>query len=358
MSDFLDYLWKKWNVVRQGSTPVPTVEMISSERCFPEESAGYLIKTDQMYFTVRVNQMHLAANRKWWVTYDPLVVVVVEFDYGDKRVAIPKIVGPALIPDPVQGGAPEHGVIVEDTLIVGPHPYRGGDVTLSVRFYRLQRDDLVRSILATVGTLSKAVANLKELESAIAIGSAILDGLEGLLRLKTTVCLAAFRNSLAPAVHRPFRAQSGVLVTPPAPSNISDLRVVSGRLHIDTPAGVVPYRDSDFVLLSVEGIERREDLKPFSSRKVEALKALNDGKDGSIRAKSLLLTVYNDMLDSPDMTVDQADEVYSTWRSELVKRERLVNSRQSLSKETAKPPVGRKDVQSERLNRAVEELKF
>jgi hypothetical protein len=94
-----------------------------------------------MYFTVRLNQMHLAENRQWWVTFDPLVVIVTEFNYDAKYIAIPQIVGPGLIPDPESAGAPKYGSVIEDILVAGPYPYRGGDVVISARFYRLQRNN-------------------------------------------------------------------------------------------------------------------------------------------------------------------------------------------------------------------------
>ena len=352
MSEFLRGLLDQWERIRTGSVPLPSVAMIPPDRCSPTGSAGYRIQPDKMYFTVQVNEMHLAANRQWWAKFDPLVVIVTEFNYGTKRIAIPKIVGPELIPDPTNGGKPMHGIVLEDTLVAGPHPYRGGDVVISVQFYQVVRDDFVRSLLRTVSSISKLAANLHDLDAMVAIGGAILTGVEGLLGLATTTCLAAYRGSLAPSLIRPFSAQFSALLTPPVLPDLAVLSVCDGRLVADADVAPVPYRGSDFVLISVEGMKDRDDLNqlPFNARRLAALKALREGRDGITRAKGILTTGYGEMLESPDMTSGQADRVFEVWRQELSARKSELEKMRALSQAEHEPAL---DPNTTRLNEAV-----
>jgi hypothetical protein len=193
----------------------------------------------------------------------------------------------------------------------------------------------VRSVLKTVDQLSKISSNLHELETAISLGSAILTGVEGLLGLDTTSCLAAYRASLAPALTRPFVAQFSALLTPPAPSDVSVLNVQNGRLFIDSPKGTAPYNSSDFVLISVDGVAERDDVSrlSFNLRRLAALKAMGEGAEGLERAKGLLTTVYAEMLGSPDLISAQADHLFDLWRQELVERKALLDKTRSLTKE-------------------------
>jgi hypothetical protein len=264
----------------------------------------------------------LADNRQWWVQFDPLVVIVTAFNYDKKDIAVPKVVGPQLIPDPEGGGSPKYGTVLEDTLVAGPHPYRGGDVVISVRFYRVQRDNFVRSVLKTIDALSKISTSLHELEMVASVGGAILTGVEGVLGLRTTTCLAAYRGSLVPRLTKPFSAQFCALLTPPVPKELSALRVQDGRLFADQTEGIARYKNSEFLLLSVYGAEERDDMSrlPVNARRIAALKAVGQGTDGFSRAKGLLTAAYAEMLESPDMTINHADHLFELWRKELMDR--------------------------------------
>jgi hypothetical protein len=122
MSDLFDSVKSALSTLRGGREPLPIVATIPPDHCLPPGSAGDPITKDQMYFTVRVNELHLAENRRWWHEYDPLVVVVTEFNYERERVAIPTVVGPNLIRRQSQSDKPVYGTVLLDTRVTGPHP--------------------------------------------------------------------------------------------------------------------------------------------------------------------------------------------------------------------------------------------
>jgi hypothetical protein len=284
-----------------------------------------------MYFSLRVNELHLAENRQWWVEYDPLVVVVAEFNHGQERVAAPAVIGPGLIRRQAQSDQPRYGVVLLDTRVTGPHPYRGGDVDISVSFYRVRRANHARALLKVVDSLSAALGGPGEMQAIAKAGGALLEGIEGLIGLEETVYLAGQRISLATSPLDPFAAGFSALIVPPAPENSQSLRVESRRLQVVTSDGASrPYRDSDFVLLSITGSEARgdENLLPFYATKVGALTALWDGEGGAKRAKANLISAYQQMRQSPDVTPAEAGRLFEAWLQEFeTEKQRVAQTR-------------------------------
>lgn len=331
MSGLFEPVVGRWNEMRAGHRPLPTVATIAPKHCRPDGSAGYSILRDQMYFTLRVNELHLAENRRWWAEYDPLVVVVAEFNHGQERVAAPAVVGPNLIRRQAQSDQPRHGVVLLDTRVTGPHPYRGGDVDISVSFYQVRRANHARALLKVVDSLSAALGGPGEMQAIAKAGGALLEGIEGLIGLEETVYLAGHRVSLATSPLDPFAASFSALIVPPAPEDSESLWVESRRLHMVTSNGASrPYRDSDFVLLSITGSEARgdENRLPFYASKVDALTALWDGEGGAKRAKANLIAAYLQMRQSPDVTPAEAGRLFEAWLQEFeTEKQRMAQTR-------------------------------
>jgi hypothetical protein len=319
MSGIFEPVSDLWKQIRSGHAPLPIMAVIPPERCLPEETSGYKIHRDKMYFTIRINEMHLAENCEWWAVYDPLVVVVAEFNHGHERVTIPTVIGPGLIRKQSSSDHPRYGVVLLNTLVTGPHPYRGGDLDLSVGFYRVQRANYARTLLTVVGSLSAAIGGPGDMPTIAKTGRALLEGLEGLLGLNETTYLAGLRMSMATSPLDPLKAGFSALITPPGPPDANQLFVSEYALFKEDGETGIPYRDSDFVLLSVTGSEARENenLLPFYQLKVDALNALWDGDEGLKRAKANLIAAYQQMRNSPDMTAAEASRLFDVWLKEF-----------------------------------------
>ena len=315
--------WQGW---RSGSTPLPEIAAIPPERCEPAGSAGTVIRRDRMYFTVRLNEMYLAENRQWWAVYDPLVVIVIGFNHGGARVTVPAIIGPDLIKRQSPEDQPRFGVVLRNIRVTGPHPYRGGDIDVSLALYRLQRTDHARSLLNIVDGIASSIGGPGEMATALRFGGALLDGVQALLGLQNTEYLAGQRISVATSAVDPLTEQYCALIAPPTPP--------SGGLHVRASqlaaASGAPYRESDFVLWSITGQEQRgdENLLPFYPLKVQAMAAVFDGEDGIRRAKANLLAAYQQMRTSPDVTAAEAGQLFDAWLSEFeTEKQRLERTR-------------------------------
>jgi hypothetical protein len=340
MPDLFDSVKSAVATLRGGREPLPMVATIPPDRCLPPGCAGNPIAKDQTYFTVRVNELHLAENRKWWHEYDPLVLVVTEFNYGRERVAIPTVVGPNLIRRQSQSDKPVYGTVLLDTRVTGPHPYRGGDVDISCSFYAVERVNYAKALLRCVDNLSEAIGGPADMAAIAKTGSALVAGLDGLLGLQETRYLAGHRVSTAFSPLDPFRTGYSVLITPPTP-NIADLRVDGRRLEAKASRGEFQsYRQSDYVLLGITGGEARgdENVLPFYGLKMRALEAVWDGPGGVKRAKANLASAYQEMRRSPDLTAAEAGRLLDLWLEELAaEQERASRVRPMSTPEGARP---------------------
>ena len=118
------------------------------------------------------------------------------------------------------------------------------------------------------------------------------------------------------------------------------------RLCIEADGRNRPYRDSDFVLLSITGDEARgdENLLPFYPLKIDALTAVWDGEDGVKRGKANLIAAYQQMRRSPDVTAAEASRLFDTWLQEFDAEKRRAEQVRSM-------PVARHNEQQDPLTR-------
>jgi hypothetical protein len=184
----------------------------------------------------------------------------------------------------------------------------------------VQRADHARTLLDVVDRLSAVLGAPGELEMIAKTGAALLQGVEGLLGLREATYLTGHRLSMATSPFDPFTAgYSALIAPPPTPTDPAGLRVEDRRLYIDAESGSRPYRDSDFVLLSITGTKARgdEDRLPFYPLKVDALSALWDGEDGVKRGKANLIAAYQQMRRSPDVTAAEATRLFDLWLQEF-----------------------------------------
>ena len=105
----------------------------------------------------------------------------------------------------------------------------------------------------------------------------------------------------------------------------SALSVVNGRLHHEgeslVEAAAHKKRQNDYLLYSLCSNEKRTDLTglPFYQLFQSALKeAASADEGGWPRAKAALVTLYQTMLTSPDLTWDQTQEVMDDFKTKVV----------------------------------------
>lgn len=147
-----------WQAVEKSHREQPTYAMIAHDRVDTANTLATKLNTDQDYFEIRIKEMYLSNQREWFSKFDPMVCTIAEFGYGDEDRALPFVVGPSLVKQ-LGLEVPEGKMLYTNTLVAGPYPYRGGDLTVSVILYGLKvknyADDLLKFVEGAAGILSR-----------------------------------------------------------------------------------------------------------------------------------------------------------------------------------------------------------
>ncbi|MBP2316820.1 hypothetical protein [Azospirillum soli] len=354
MPTLADRIKTLFDTIGAGKMPVPETLVIPPKQCEPVTSAGYEIRQNHDYFQFKIDEIFLASGREWWATYDPMVVVLINFLYNDKMIAVPAVVGTQLFGQP-RDMVP-HGAVLHDTHITGPHPFRGGRISVSIILYKVKRNDYARNLLKFMEQVSGLLAVGASVEMASKLGNIVVDGLESILDLGDTTPIVGHRFEIDTSSVRGFVANYYSLINS-AGSDVSKLRVVDGRLHLQSEDGVFEkFTSSDYVLYSVSGRESRNDVSslPFYRLRDQALEAAMIGdQENYQRAKALLLALFQQMVLSPDLCKHQVRVLFDEFKSELMNkhREAVDVLTMSAKREAAKPVSEFNEV-----NRALDEL--
>jgi len=261
------------------------------------------------YFQVRINQLFLMEERKWFTQIDPMVSVISEFQYNKKHSIVPSIVGPSKqscqqLP---------HGMIFSNEKVAGLHPYRGDAVKLSVVLCQVPVGSPAKALLSVIQQASKSFDFATALSTYLAIGNVVLDGIEKLLGLGGTLPLIGLQTTFDPQAGDPFRPSYFALIDKQG-VDPNELRVKNNALMKDGKE----YREADFVLYSIvrSPDRRRDDVEqlPFYDTWERAVTEAMSLKEGSWEtAKANLLALLSAIRLSPDLTWDHADELINEY---------------------------------------------
>jgi hypothetical protein len=306
-----------WNNVRGRATTVKRGIRIPAARVTGESPSGGF-DPGKHYFSVIINEMFLSNSRQWFNIYDPMVLVVTEFTYdGDKKI-VPFVVGPSLVASSV--GRVPAGFQITNTKVAGIHPYAGGSFALTVVLAQVKQASIAKNLLGFVETVSKAFPAGAALTPYLKVAGAVLSGVESLLGMDDTTPLIGHRweyNHEEEAQLQPgyFALVDDDLTAP----SLSMLGVNENCLM--TGHDTAPYRGKDFVLYKLARSLRRDDAPelPFHGLFQAALRDAASADDGAWdRARAGLVTLYREILTSPDLTWDQGQELMKTFKERVV----------------------------------------
>jgi len=305
-----------------ASAPIPRVTALSFNDSGAQSDRGTReLQRNQEYFGLTINEIFLAKGREWWSSYDPLVYVCVDFAYGRERISVPMLVGPSALRGrlPANDMDLPHGFVVQDVRVLGPQVFRGGPVDVTIILYKVRRDDYAKQFLGFAESISNAIGIPAEISSVIKIGGTIVDAMEALLRIGDVEPIVGHRVGLNASPLTGLRTQSVALLAGECAESAT-ARVVDGRL--ESRASGDAFRSQDHVLYSLWGMQYREvpDALPLFGLVDKMLECASAGDDDSwARAKSILVTLYQQMLISPDLTAKDADSLFDDYKQKIVR---------------------------------------
>jgi hypothetical protein len=352
MTGVLDRLQDFAGWVGAGRIELPEVFAIPTNQCIPLGSAGVDILNGQHYFSVRIHELFLDYARFGWATFVPMVVTTVSFVYGGKRISVPSIVGPGLLE--TKGQQLPKGILLQDTTIAGPYPFRGGPVAISLVFYRLQHLNYAKQLLKVVESISSAIGPAADLGLLAKVGGTLIGGVDDLLGMGQTVPIAGHRIELSPLKPGGFRTCFSALTDVANKVPIDRLKVDCGRLKVlNSDGSFQKYQDANYILYSIEASERRDDETslPFYPAYERALSdAARGGKERWKSAKATFSEVWQQLILSPDLTKPQAKELFQQWKDQLLDTYKTGDNAKLMSLEADLPEDKRVDIAAELLD--------
>jgi hypothetical protein len=306
--------------IKDDERQTPVTIPIPPERVDIGASLTDPLAPEQHYFQVIVNELYLTKSREWTRVIDPAVLVVSEFSYAGQRQSVPVLVGPALVERSIQ--QVPNGMVFYDTRVAGPHPYRGGQLTLSVVLYKATREDYARKMLALVERAASALSSAVQLGPYLKVADVVLGGVELLLSQQSLVPLAGLRSEFNPDGGAPLRPGYFVLLDPPddgPPVDTAKLWVRERRLcYGDSLATAASFREADYVLYSLTRGDERSDLSelPFDAiyQQMSELAVDPARKD---EAKVTAVELQRALVKSPDLTRAHRQRLIKTYMDEL-----------------------------------------
>jgi len=217
-----------------------------------EGGASQTIDFDEAYFVVRMKEMYLGRLRLLWRKYYPVLHGFTSYA-GEEEHAI---AGPGQLQD--LGDVNLDRVVVLNYRLTGPTPYKGGEVSILVGLYSVPGQDAAKALISTIGTLA-ALAG-PEATSGAKVAEVVKDGVDSILGLGDTKLQLGIRDSFFPNGN-PIRSGYHVgIAAPTGEVDVSQLWVKEGRLvKGEDPLASRPYEDADYMVLSIERLDRRDD---------------------------------------------------------------------------------------------------
>jgi len=332
----LEERWTKvWEWVKGQRAEIRQSIQIPEAQVRNSGPIGVTIEPGNHYFAVFVNELFVTHARKWGNLIDPMAVVVCEFTYDKEKKVVPFVVGPSLLSGKVE--QVPNGMVYNDTQVAGACPYMGGKLAITMILCEASTESFPKKFLSIIEKTAGSFSFGSALTAHLKVADAVVGGVEALFDLGGAKPVIGHRweynDGFTPWLKPGFFALATV---PGGEINPATLAVESARLYKQTDGRTVPYREADYILYSLRVVEKRSDFTelPFYRNFQDALKAASDRDEGAWqRAKAGLLTAYQQMITSPDLTWSQAQELSQQFKDKLVAVKKHVDSFGTLSDE-------------------------
>lgn len=302
--------------VKYGDISMPRQARIPDDNVRVKGYSAESFKAGGHYFTVSVDSMSLLHDRRWFTTWQPMLIAVTEFRYGEAEVSVPFVIGPALL-QRANAEIP-FATVFAGTRVAGTHPYVGDRVTVTVLLYRVKQDDYVRRVLGVVEKMAAAFDYATMLSPYLKLAGAVVDGIDAILGVKDTTPVLGHRAEFNPNAGTDFRP-GYYAVLPGSAKDVSSLYVHEDHtLRKGSHVNAESVRD-DLVVYSITGTGRRNDVgslpwfRPLWERVFRAANTPND--DGKTAAKAHLAVIEEQLRLSPDIATAQVNELYEEYES-------------------------------------------
>lgn len=154
-------------------------------------------KEGEAYFKVRLSEMFLRDERRWWREFVPITVCLGQFIFDGKRQEVPFVVSNQLLraDEKYVNGA---NIEYRNTTIIGPVPYVGDGISLFAALYRAKVNELSVGLFGFMGNLAKSF-DVSGLSKYLDIAQPLAKGLEDVLGMRDVEFCMGIRNEIRDA---------------------------------------------------------------------------------------------------------------------------------------------------------------
>ena len=214
--------------------------------------AAQLFTKDDSYVVIRMVEMYLATARKLWHQMYPMLHSYIECGKFRQHT----ISGPGQLRE--LGDANLDRISNLNQVLAGPIPFDGEEVSLLAGLYSVPGHDSAKALIDTLGALATLPGS--NLGEVVPLARIVKTGIESVLGLDEATLHVGVRDSFGTGF-APFA--TGYFVGIAAPDQSVDpaqLWLANGRLLKGaTQLTSKPYSDHDYMVLSIERIQTRED---------------------------------------------------------------------------------------------------
>ena len=302
---------------RLKSAPFPRSSFcaIPTAQCTPDGVVGRQIRQNVDYFTIQVTDTS-SAKGTIWETYDPMVIVFVAYMFGKERVLVPFVADQRNIKD----FKSRHNVEFNYNVVAGPHPFRGESISIDAIFYKVKKSDTARSLIGIAQAISSAVGSPADMRILRKIGSILIHCLE--ILIKTTEIEPMFGGHIEIDTAGLDGFISGYYVFADGDCvDTTRLHVHGGALTVEPRTLPLTNLPSNYLLFKVSSRAAQTDEAKssfFALRNLAMDAVAIGGEDGWARAKAILVTLYEQMALSNDLTPRETEYLFENFTEEIL----------------------------------------
>lgn len=299
--------------VRERNTE-PTVRRLTEEH-LPAVPQPITLERDKHYVQVRLKALRIVNSRIAWKKYYGCIHT--NATLADSRTGEAQF-QTVSTPAKVAGPDPKHAdrILLVDMPVLGPVPYRGGNMTLEIGLFAVQSSDLAEPFLDVLMSMSKA-AGVSFVNAAAPFIGPLKKGAERLFGLADHSTLAVgLAHGFSPVV-------TGYYLVTDAPANLVDMSRIrldeTFRLQFEQSDKLADY---PYFVFSIEADARRADwasipdLRKAHDRLRELLR---DPKTTSAKAEEAYTFLKRLALTSPDLIDSDAGALVAEENERLQK---------------------------------------
>jgi hypothetical protein len=284
--------------------------VVPDQRVLEDHFTPSAITKDKSYFKISLSEMFLKDKTNYISGFVPMTVAVNRFNYNGRPHEIPVMVGNQLLSS-IERYVRDQHIEFRHTPIVGPVPYTGENVSLFIGLYRVQVDNLAKTLFNLMERIISAF-DLSSLSGYLKIADKVGYGLADLIGLDTIQMRLGTMDTFSGNGRGTNPLRSGYLLFVNCPENkidVNKLWVNDGRLLEGADrAKAAPYAYHDFCLVRIEHLESRQDLDTLPFHELYRSSKAKIWEGNIPEAQRLFLSLMRDLSASPDLTPkDQAN---------------------------------------------------